>query len=123
MKAYSADLRQKIICAYENGEGTFDEIAAIFDIGRCSVARYLQLQRASESLQPRPRGGGVPFALKEKHLKALQQQVAKKNDITLAELVSHLAKKEKVMVHFSTVCRALQRLGLPRKKKFCGGGT
>lgn len=117
MKAYSADLRQKIISAYEQGEGTLDDIAAIFDIGRCSVARYLKLHRCGESLQPKSRGGGVAFSLTGKHLTVLQKQVADKNDSTLAELVSHLAEKEKVMVHPSTVCRALQRLRLPRKKR------
>ncbi len=117
MKAYSADLRQKIVYAYEQGEGTLDEIAATFDIGRCSIARYLKLHRCGESLQPKPRGGGMAFSLTEQHLSGLQKQVEEKNDITLAELVSHLAQKEKVAVHPSTVCRALQRLGLPRKKR------
>ncbi len=123
MKAYSADLREKIVSAYEQGEGSLNEIADIFSIARRTVARYLNLHHGRESLQPKPRGGGVPFLLKEPHLKVLQQCVAEKNDITLDELVSHLAKKEKLLVHPSTVCRALQRLGLPRKKKFCGFGT
>jgi transposase len=119
MKAYSADLRQKIVSAYENGEGTLDEIAAIFSIGRCSVARYLKLYRLGESLEPHPRGGGASSALNERHLQVLRKQVEAKNDITLDELVSHLSKKENLLVHPSTVCRALQRLGLPRKKNFC----
>jgi transposase len=117
MKAYSADLRHKIVYAYEQGEGTLDEIAAIFDVGRCSIARYLKLHRSGESLQPQPHGGGVAFSLTQQHLSVLQKQVEAKNDITLAELVAYLAKKEKVAVHPSTVCRALQRLGLPRKKR------
>ena len=118
MKAYSADLRQKIVSAYENGEGTLDEIADIFSIARRSVANYLKLHRKGESLQPKPHGGGVQFSLTERHLRVLQEEVLKKNDITLDELVSHLAKKENLAVHPSTVCRALQRLGLPRKKNF-----
>lgn len=117
MKAYSTDLRRKVVSAYEQGEGTLDEIAAIFDIGRCSVARYLRLHHAGESLQPKPRSGGVAFSLSEKHLTVLQARIAEKNDSTLAELVAHLADKETVTVHPSTVCRALQRLGLPRKKR------
>ena len=117
MKAYSADLRQKIVAAYENGEGTLDEIADIFSIARRSVASYLKLQRSGESLQPKPHGGGVPFSLTEKHLTVLQERVAEKNDLTLAELVAYLKKKERITVHRATVCRALQRLGLPRKKR------
>lgn len=117
MKAYSADLRQRIVSAYEQGVGTSDELADVFSIARRSVARYVKLHHAGESLQPKPRGGGVPFSLAEKHLTMLQAQVGAKNDITLAELVAHLAGAERVMVHPSTVCRALQRLGLPRKKR------
>ena len=117
MKAYSADLRQKIGAAYENGAGTLDEIADVFSIARRSVASYLKLHRSGASLQPKPCGGGVAFSLTEKHLTALQQRVAEKNDLTLDELVAYLQKKERITVHRATVCRALQRLGLPRKKR------
>ena len=117
MKAYSADLRQKIVAAYEQGKGTLDEIADIFSVARRSVASYVKLQRSGESLQPKPHGGGVPFSLREKDLTALRARVAEKNDLTLDELVAYLREKKKVTVHRSTVCRALQRLGLPRKKR------
>jgi transposase len=117
MKAYSADLRQKIVAAYENGEGTLDELADIFSLARRSVASYLKLQRTGQSLQPKPHGGGVPWSLTEAHLTVLQKQIAAKNDLTLDELVAYLKEKEQVTVHRSTVCRALQRLGLSRKKR------
>jgi transposase len=117
MKAYSADLRQKIVAAYENGEGTLDELADIFSLARRSVASYLRLQRTGQSLQPKPHGGGVPLSLTEAHLTVLQKQFAAKNDLTLDELVAYLQEKEQVTVHRATVCRALQRLGLSRKKR------
>ncbi len=59
----------------------------------------------------------MPLSLTEKHLSVWQEQVATKNDLTLDELVAFLTEKEKVAVHRATVCRALQRLGLPRKKR------
>src|SRR5919204_253113 len=34
MRAYSMDLRQKIVSAYESGHGTFDELADTFEIAR-----------------------------------------------------------------------------------------
>lgn len=120
MKAYSTDLRQRIVRAYENGVGTLDEIADIFSVARRTVARYVKLQRAGASLKPRPHGGGVAFSLQEKHLQLLQAQVAEKNDVTLDELVAYLAQQENLVVHPTTICRALQRLALPRKKNFCG---
>jgi transposase len=117
IKAYSADLRQKIVAAYENGAGTPDEIADLFSIARRSVDSYLKLHRTGASLQPKPHGGGVAFSLTEKHLTVLQERIAEKNDLTLDELVAYLKGKENITVHRSTVCRALQRLGLPRKKR------
>ena len=120
MKAYSADLRQKIVCAYENGEGTLDEIAAIFSIGRRTAARYLKLHRTGESLQPKPHRGGVPLLLTPQHLTAIEQRVAERVDVTLDELVAHLLGTHQVKVHRATVCRSLQRLGLSRKKNFGG---
>jgi len=42
MRAYSTDLREKIVLAYEGGEGTFDEIAETFGVARCTVGRLLK---------------------------------------------------------------------------------
>ncbi len=123
MRAYSTDLREKIIMAYESGEGTLDEMAATFAVDRRTVSRLLYRSRAGESLTPKPHGGGYPAALDEKRLGLLRQQVEQQPDATLEELAAYLKKKVKVEVHLSTVCRALQKLGLPRKKKPGGGGA
>jgi len=122
MKAYSTDLREKLVMAYESGEGTLDEVADTFGVGRCTVARMMKLWRSGQSLVPLPHGGGYPATLNEKLLALLQSQVALQPDATLSELAAQLKKKAKVEVHLSTVCRALQKLGLPRKKKPCGFG-
>jgi len=39
MRAYSTDLREKIVLAYERGEGTFEEIAETFGVARCTAWR------------------------------------------------------------------------------------
>ena len=114
MRAYSTDLREKIVLAYEGGEGTFDEIADTFGVARCTVGRLLKLARSGDSLAPLPHGGGYPASLNDRRLRA---QVGRRPDATLEELAAYLRKKCRVQVHPSTVCRALQRLDLPRKKK------
>src|SRR5215211_4129711 len=123
MKAYSTDLREKLVLAYEEGLGTLDEVADTFGVGRCTVARMMKLWRAGQSLAPLPHGGGYPATLNEKLLALLKSQVALQPDATLSELGAHLKKKAQVEVHLSTVCRALQKLGLPRKKKSGGFGA
>lgn len=123
MKAYSTDLRVKLVLAYESGQETLDEVADTFGVGRCTVARMMKLWRAGQGLAPLAHGGGYPAMLDEKVLALLKSQVAAQPDATLCELSAYLKKKAKVEVHLSTVCRALQKLGLPRKKKPCGSGA
>jgi transposase len=124
MKAYSTDLREKLVLAYEIGEGTLDEVADTFSVGRCTVARMMKLWHAGQSLAPLPHGGGYPATLDEKLLALLQKQVAAQPDATLSELAAYLKRKATAQVHPSNICRALQKLGLPRKKKpgCCGAG-
>ena len=117
MRAYSTDLREKIVLAYEGGEGTFDEIADTFGVARCTVGRLLKLARSGSGLAPLPHGGGYPASLDERRLSLLRAQVERRPDATLEELAAYLKKRCRVRVHPSTVCRALQRLDLPRKKK------
>src|SRR2546423_7796240 len=123
MKAYSTDLREKLVLAYEAGEGTLDEVADIFGVSRCTVARMMKLWRGGQSLAPLPHGGGYPATLKEKLLALLRAHVAAQPDATLSELAAWLKRKAKAQVHPSNICRALQKLELPRKKKPRGFGA
>src|ERR1051326_3349005 len=123
MRAYSSDLRERIVLAYESGEGTLDEVADIFEVGRRTVARLLEKYRSGESLASLPHGGGYPAALRDRQLTLLRERVLQAPDATLAELARYLKRKAGVGVHPATVCRALQRLGLPRKKESGGAGA
>ena len=49
--AYSIDLRARAVMAYENGEGTQEEVAALFRISLSSLCNYLRLKRTSGSLE------------------------------------------------------------------------
>ena len=65
-----------------------------------------------------PRHGGGPVArLHDPELALLRHEVEQQADVTLAELQGTLAAQRQVRVSRATICRALQRLGLPRKKK------
>jgi transposase len=102
------------VLAYESGEGTLDEVADTFGVGRCTVARMMKLWRAGQSLAPLPHGGGYPATLDKQLLALLTSRCpATRRDALGAS--GALEKKATVEVHLSTVCRALQKLGLPRK--------
>lgn len=117
MKAYSTDLREKIALLYDTNDYSLDEVADLFGIGRRTVARFVHKHRAGLSLAPQPHAGGYPAVLTSELCSLLRDKVTQAPDVTLLELTSYLKTKAHVSVHLSTVCRALQKLGLPRKKR------
>ena len=120
MKAYSLDLRQKVLAAGLRGDRTIHEVADFFGVGTTFVDKVLALHRAGEDLAPRPHGGGYPARLLPRHEKLLRSRVRRHKDATLEELRDHLRERERLSVSVSTVSRALIRLDLGRKKKSGG---
>lgn len=120
MKAYSLDLRQKVLAAALRGDRTVREVAASFGVGTTFVDKVLALHRAGQDLAPRPHGGGYPARLLPRHEKLLRAAVRRQKDATLEELRADLEERDRLSVSASTVSRALIRLGLGRKKKSGG---
>ena len=120
MKAYSLDLRQKVLAAALRGDRPLREVAESFGVGTTFVDKVLALHRAGEDLAPRPHGGGYPSRLLPRHERLLSAEVRRRKDSTLEELRDHLEEHAGLTVSASTVSRALARLDLPRKKKSGG---
>lgn len=120
MRAYSLDLRQKVVAAVERGDSTIEEVAASFGVGLTFVKKMLRQHRETGDLRPRPHGGGQTPRLSAKHLKLLRAEVGRSPDKTAEALREHLADRASVSVSRPTVSRALSRLGLSRKKKHDG---
>ena len=123
MKAYSLDLRRRVLSAALRGDRTIPEVGELFGVSATLVNKMLRLHRAGEDLAPRPHGGGHAPRLGARHHKLLRAAVAANNDATLGELREHLEARAGVTVSEATVSRAPSRLGLPRKKKHAGGGA
>jgi len=77
----------------------------------------LRQWRETGDLAPLPHGGGKPASLSARQLQLLKRKVRQENDISLAELQQVLGVQESLIVHLSTISRALAKLGLPRKKR------
>jgi len=116
MKAYSLDFRCVVINAYESGDGTIAEVAEQFRVGTAFGKKGLRLHRAGKSLVPN-HGGGAQAQLTADARDKLRGAVASRPDATLGELQAGLSSRGKVEVSKPTVCRELQRLELPRKKR------
>ena len=123
MRAYSLDLRQRVVHAYEQGEGSISEIAARFGVSVPFVKKLLRRWRETADLAPLAHGGGKPKSLGARQHQLLKRKVREQADISLAELQSLLDEQESVQVHVSTISRALASLGLPLKKKSGGRRT
>ena len=57
-RPYDVAFRGRAVAAYEAGEGGYIELAAVFGIGYRTLERWVAQYRATESVAPRPRGGG-----------------------------------------------------------------
>jgi transposase len=117
MQAYSLDLRQRVVSAYERGQASIAEIAERFGVGSTFVKKMLRQHRETGDLRERPHGGGRPASLSPQQRRLLQQKVRREQDISLAELQSYLQETAHVEAHVSTISRTLKALDLPRKKK------
>jgi transposase len=113
MKPLSNDLRERILHAVDNREGSLRRLAARFCVNPSTITRLLQLRRQTGSADPRPHGGGVAPALDHIALERLRTLVQETPDATLDSLRQELGVTGSVMI----ICRALQKLGLPLKKK------
>jgi transposase len=118
MKAYSLDLRERIVAAVEAHTGRQAQIAATYGVSYAFVKKLLHRWRTTASIEPLPHGGGQVARLDQPALQVLAAQVRQQPDATLAELAAHLHQHPQVGVQVSpaTLTRALQKLDLRRKK-------
>jgi transposase len=115
MKAYSLDLREKIIAAVGHGMSKA-QAARTFGVGATSVKRYVKLAEQGKPLSPR-KAPGKKGKLNESAMKLLEEDLRARPAITyekradlLWELLGVRVSKE------ATICRVVKRLGYTRKK-------
>jgi transposase len=113
MQPLSNDLRQRILDAIDNREGSRRKLAARFAVNTATITRLLKLRRETGSIEPRPHGGGVEPTLDHDALERLRKLVEETPDATLEALKQKMGVSGSRMI----ICRALQKLGLPLKKK------
>jgi transposase len=116
MKAYSNDLRRRVVETYEGGEHTLAEVADLFSVSLATVKNFLRRHRETGSPDALPHAGGRKPALNEKARQFIREALQQENDLTLDDLRRRLRAKHKQSVSRPTMCRLLQTLDLPRKK-------
>ncbi|OYW74496.1 MAG: hypothetical protein B7Z37_17520 [Verrucomicrobia bacterium 12-59-8] len=86
MATLSLDLRERIVSAYDKGEGTRDEIARRFRVSLGMVKKLLQQRRKTGSIKSRHHLAGRKKLIVAEHRIAIRRQLKRKPDMTLAEL-------------------------------------
>lgn len=117
MKAYSLDLRQKIVERYKAGGISQRRLAKEFCVSSFFVVKILRLYRRGEQLRAKARGGRVKPILTKEMRTYLRDQVVMQNDLTLSELSRLIDDNFGLTVSPPTICRALQQMNLKRKKR------
>ncbi len=112
MKAYSIDLRERVLAACDAGDATREQVAARFAVSVPWIRKLLRRRRETGSIEPKPRGGGRAPAFDAEAAARLREAVRADDDATLEEL----ARAAGVSCCVSAVHRALARLGVTRKK-------
>jgi transposase len=86
MRTLSLDLRERILSAYDNHEGTRPEVAHRFRVSLGMVKKLLQQRRRTGDIAPRYRFCGRKPMIVGTHQSQMRALLAKKSDLTLKEL-------------------------------------
>ncbi len=112
-KAYSGDLRERVIDAVETGASR-REAAERFEVSVSSAIKWLQRWRDRRSAAPKPRGGSISPL--EEFAAEVLALIDEQPDLTLVETVTAL-RKRRIKTSRSSLWRFLDRHGITLKKK------
>jgi transposase len=115
MKAYSQDLRQRIVKTAEQTDNK-TQTAQTFQVSVSTVKRLVKLKAATGELNPTPLPGR-PTGIKGEEYPAFIAQLSEHNDKTLQEHAQLWADKFGVTLSISTLSRTIAKLGWSRKKR------
>jgi transposase len=118
MRAYSEDLRRKVVTAVHRGMPKA-QAARLFDISLSSVKRYAKMASQSHTLAAKKRPGRIPKIDKSAR-RLLEEDVRERPAATVKErrhFLEHLTGKT---LSEPTLRRWLKRLGFSRKKGLWG---
>ena len=115
MKALSIDLRERIVSAYEQGQGSQQALADRFHVSLSSVERLLRLKRETGSLEPKPHRSGHQPIINEDDFPLIEDLL--KDDLIQEELAQRFTEQTGRSVSQPTISRVLRRMEITRKKK------
>lgn len=116
MKAYSLDFRSAIVKAYLKGDASVRKVAERFNVSKSLVQKLIKQQSQIGHVRPKKQGGRLKSLLWGCE-RELDLMVEKLPDATLSEYCEYWGETYERWVSNSTMCRALIRRQLTRKKR------
>src|SRR5262249_45354830 len=111
-KAYSCDLRARVITAVETGASR-REAAERFEVSVASAVKWLQRWCEERTAAPKPRGGSISPL--EEFAAEILDLIAQQPDLTLVETAAELRKRQ-IKTSRSSLWRFLDRHNITLKK-------
>lgn len=120
-RAYSIDLRERVVAAVERGGLSCHRAAEQFGIGVSTAIRWVGRLRKTGSVAPSKIGGYKPRAIAGEHRRWLLARI-KERDFTLLGLVAELAERG-LKVDYRSVWTFVHEENYSFKKKLGGWRT
>lgn len=114
MKAYSVDLREKVLRAVDQGYAR-EKIIELFGVSRATIKRYVKQRRETGSVAPKAIPGRTPKKLGLLQA-GLAAQLQAHDDLRLEDQCRLWEQTHGVHVSTSTMSEAIKRIGWTRKK-------
>lgn len=115
--AYSLDLRQRVIEAYTNGEGSMRQLGRRFKVSLNFVKRLIQRFGSEGSLLPKAHAGGRSALVDESGKEFLRELLKQAPDLTLRELCERFHAQFQRTISISAMNETLRKMRITRKKK------
>ena len=114
--AYSLDLRQRVIEAYTNGEGSMRQLSRRFKVSLNFVKRLIHRFGSEGSLRPKAHAGGRRALVDEHGKEFLRELLKRASDLTLRELCERFHAQFQRTVSTSAMNETLRKMKITRKK-------
>lgn len=119
-RAYSDDLRRKLLEAHEHGEGSLTELAGRFGVSVGWAEKIsASLRRTGKTERPAGSKRGRKSRITVEVIEYLRARVKEQPDRTLVELQEDLRSSQDLEIGITWLWTVLKQMGLRFKKSHC----
>ena len=119
MSGISLDLRERIVEAYEQKEGSMRCIGKRFKVGKNTVLRLTKQKKETGDITAKAKGGSKPKQTTPENQILISKILLEQNDATLSDLCDLMSAETGKPISISSMHRLIENIGWTHKKKLC----